>query len=100
MRNLDSRAYTNMALTVLILLLTVLVARPYLQPARAYAAPVAPGTDAGQNALLNPYVDVAAAIREVADSNRQVAAAVQETAKAQRDVARAIERLASGASAH
>ena len=103
MQTIHSRTYTNVALTALILLLLVLALRPYVSAPSAYASAAnLTVSDTGtldptkKAALLeDPYAGVAAALREVAASNKDIAAAIRETAKSQESVGKAISSLAA-----
>ena len=97
MQTIHTRTYTNVALTVIILLLLVLAARPYLGIPGAYAADDS-DLRAGRRVNVEPNAEIAAAIRDASKSAQEIATAVRETAKAQQEVAHAIERL-SGAAA-
>lgn len=115
MQTIHSRTYTNVALTVLILLMLALVARPYVSLPKAYAGSLdsltskTPQDDKtmldGQGAqirsalLVDPYADVAKALREIAASNKEVADAIRETAKSQYEVSHSIGAIVSAVSA-
>lgn len=94
MRTIHSRTYTNVALTMLIILLLAVLARPYVGLPKANAAS---GDSERQrtNMLADPNAELAAATREVANSNKEIAVAIRETAKAQQEVARSISGLAN-----
>jgi hypothetical protein len=95
MQTIHSRTYTNVALTVLILLLLALVVRPYLALPTAQASPGDTGLNASGNITpqLDPAAAVAQALRELAGTNREIASAIRETGKAQNEVAQSIARL-------
>lgn len=99
MQTIHSRTYTNVALTVLILLLLVLVARPYTGLEKAYAGSLTDESSASKSstAFKDPFTDATAALREIAVSNKDIASAIRETAKSQADVARALAALGAAA---
>lgn len=105
MQTIHSRTYTNVALTVLIILLLILGLRPYVSMPAAYAGASSltltdnsSPSEKKRSALLDdPYSGVADALREVALSNKDVAAAIRETAKSQDNVAKAISSLGAAA---
>ena len=100
MRSISSLTYTNVSLTVLILLLLALVVRPLVSFPTAHAADLDTSPDMGRNAAqsrkmadLNPNADNAAAMREVAAAIREVAGAINKSATAQADIATAFGKL-------
>lgn len=102
MQTLHTRTYTNVALTVLILLLLVLAVRPYVSlptaQAESFTMGAEPPRDDHKSELLkDPYAGVAAALRELATSNKDIAAAIRETAQSQSAVAKAIQSLGASA---
>lgn len=101
MQTIHSRTYTNVALTVLIVLMLLVLARPYLGLPSAHALERTDDSDDNNrtriSTLLEPNQAMVAAIRDVARSKEQIAAAVQETAKAQQNVADAIKSLGNPA---
>jgi hypothetical protein len=94
MQTIHSRTYTNVALTVLIILLLAVLVRPYVGLPKAQAA--SGDFSDGSTRTLNPYGEASAALREIAKSNQEIASAVRETAKAQREVAESIHGLGVG----
>lgn len=96
MRTITTQTYTNVALTVLILLLAVLVARPYMGSTQAHADGF--GRNQQQNNRagdINSQELNAAATDRVADANQKIAEAINKSAQAQRAIADAINGLAS-----
>lgn len=108
MKTVASRTYTNVALTVLIILLAVLAFRPYLPGSSAYALDMDRDTETtryDRNAQqqrvaqsLNSQEQNAEATREVAAATRDVAQAIRESAAAQEKIAQSLMQLANTAS--
>lgn len=107
MRSIHSLTYTNVALTVLILLLSAVLVKPYLTMPAAQAQsslsenfrkadPMEEKRSSQQEAKvaqLNPNADNAAALREIAAAAREIADAIREGAKSQGEVAKALGKL-------
>jgi len=94
MQTIHTRTYTNVALTVLIILLLAVLVHPYIGLPKAQAASPDYGEgSAGNTRMLNPYGDVSVALREIAKSNQEIASAIRESGKAQREVAESIHGL-------
>ena len=98
MRTIESRTYTNVALTVLILLFLALVIRPYFTLPKAYATDFGDESDFRSKSVpLSGIVDANKGLSEIAGSNKEIAAAIRETAQAQQAVAKAIAQLGASA---
>ena len=100
MRSIHTRAYTNVALTVLIIFLGLLAIRPYVSAPTAQAQSLPDYTIRNEEqrakvTALNPNADNATATREVAKANKEIAEALREAAKAQKDIAQAIAKLSA-----
>jgi hypothetical protein len=107
MRTIKSQTYTNVALTVLIVLMTAMVLKPYFSAPKAQADGVESvlGNTKIRNAQQNSRAgDVnsqelnAAATEKVAAANERIASALQESARNQGRIADAITRLATSTS--
>ena len=97
MQTIHSRTYTNVALTVLILMALVLLVRPYVSLPKANAASEDQAARPSRSVLLDPNAAVADGLRDIASANKEIAAATREAAKAQAEVAKAIGRLSESA---
>ena len=94
MRTINSRTYTNVALTGIILLLAALLIRPFVSVESAHAAGSGDGIR-GQRRPTSEYgqIEIAKATRESAAASQAIAVAIGEAAKSQHEIARALVRL-------
>jgi septal ring-binding cell division protein DamX len=97
MRHLETRTYTNVALTVLIILLAIMAIRPYVSLPEARAQFNEPARNQQQRRMaeeLNPSQDkTAEATDRVAEATQKVAEAIRESAKSQQNIAAALTRF-------
>jgi methyl-accepting chemotaxis protein len=106
MRHLDTRTYTNVALTVLIVLLAIMIAQPYVSLPTAQAQ-LESRLESDRNAQqrraaesFSPSLDkLAGATEQVAEANRDIAKAIRESAEAQTKIAKSIGSLSEGSGA-
>ena len=99
MRTISSQTYTNVSLTVLILLLAALVIRPLVSIPAAQARDlnaVDSSDDTSKPATVNPD---ASAIRECAVALQQIATAINRSADNQAKMAEALHSLGQPAGA-
>ena len=95
MKTITTRTYTNVALTVIMLLLLFLTVKPLISIPAAHAQ-----LDSKRNAQQTSKISAvdavsvnAEATREIAQANREIAKAIDKLANTHKDVARALTRL-------
>lgn len=95
MKSIQTRTYTNVALTAIIILLALLLIRPYALAPQAYAQMDEPRNVQQTRTLatLNPNADNAKATEQVAAATREIASAIREAAKSQEQIAQALLKL-------
>lgn len=90
MKSINTRTYTNVALTAIVILLAVLALRPFMGAPAAHAQQEErgnrPTTEYGQ-------LQIADSNREIAKSNLAIANAIKESAKSSEKIATSLGRL-------
>ena len=89
MKTMNSRAYTNVILTVIAILLAVAVLAPY----DSFVFPVQAQRDATRVATGGDQI-VASATQQVAQATQSIAEAITRSAESQLEIARALKSLA------
>ena len=94
MQTINSRTYTNVALTVVMLLLAALLIRPYVSVPSAHAQ----GYNEKKKGKSRPtseygQIEIAKATSKTAQASIQIAEAIRESAKSQQEIAGALKRL-------
>lgn len=92
MKTMNSRAYTNVILTAIAILLAVAVLAPYA----SFVFPVQAQRDTPSSGSGGDRV-VASATQQVAQATENIAAAITKSAESQLEIARALTSLAGPA---
>ena len=84
MQTMTTRTYTNLALTVIMILLAILA----LQPLVSLSEATAEDRDVGNKRPVSEFGQT-----KIAESNREIAAAIREASQSQKEIAGALNRL-------
>ena len=86
-----TRTYTNLALSVIMILLAILA----LQPVVSLSEATAEDRDGGSKRPVSEFgqTKIAESNKMIAESNREIAAAIREASQSQKEIAGALNRL-------